>query len=262
MLSDVLCDTSTRVEALVSAKVDELKGLMRVLVGECATKQTINDKLDAINDVLSGIEKGLHDEHDATLGVVKANTARLEALGSLMKGVTGDAKNLQRGVDKTRSDVEGIMRCVGAVPKAVLAVDGKTDTTTSKLCSVESKVEKLATNNDKRHEALKKKVDVISSRITETKACVDEVGHVFTHQNQENIRLASSFSWKDLTVMESGIRALKRWTVKASANIVYDSRVDPFTDQGLFDKGRGKSNIAVVCFTTDGHVFAGSTALL
>ena len=148
MLSDVLCDTSTRVEALVSAKVDELKGLMRVLVGECATKQTINDKLDAINDVLSGTEKGLHDEHDATLGVVKANTARLEALECLIKGLTGVVKNLQRGVDQTRSDVEGIMGRVGAVSKAVLAADGKADTTTSKLCAVESKLEKLTTNND------------------------------------------------------------------------------------------------------------------
>ena len=43
-----------------------------------------------MNEVLSGIEKRLHDEHDTILGVVNASTARLEALGSLMKGVTGD----------------------------------------------------------------------------------------------------------------------------------------------------------------------------
>ena len=101
MLSDVLCDTSTRVEALVSAKVDELKGLMRELVRECPTKQSIHGKLDAMNEVLSWIEKRHYDEHDATLGVVKANTARLEALERLMKGVTGDVKNLHR--ELTRS---------------------------------------------------------------------------------------------------------------------------------------------------------------
>ena len=112
MLSDVLCDTSTRVEALVSAKVDELNGLMIVLVGECATKQSIHDKLDSMNEVLSGIEKRLHDEHDAILCVVKAPTARLEALECLMNGVGVDVKNLQREVDQTRSDVEGIMGSV------------------------------------------------------------------------------------------------------------------------------------------------------
>ena len=42
-----------------------------------------------MNEVLAGIEKGLHDEHEATLGVMKANTARLDALECLMKGVTG-----------------------------------------------------------------------------------------------------------------------------------------------------------------------------
>ena len=52
------------------------------------------------------------DEHDATLGVVKANTACLEALECLVNGVTGDVKNLQREVDQTRSDVEGIMGSV------------------------------------------------------------------------------------------------------------------------------------------------------
>ena len=109
MLSEILSDTSTRVEALVSAKVDELKALMRELVGECATKQSIHDKLDAMNRVLSSIEKRRHDKHDATLGVVKANTARLEALECLIKGLTGVVKNLQRGVDQTRSDVERIV---------------------------------------------------------------------------------------------------------------------------------------------------------
>ena len=167
------------------------------------------------------------------------------------EGCDGDATNLQRWVDQTRSDVEGSMGCVGAVSKAVLAADGKADTTTSKLCAVESKLEKLTTDNDKRHDALEKKVDAIRSALSETKAGVDEVRHVFTNQILENIRLASSFSGKDLTITESGISALKCWTVRASANIIYDSRVDPFTDQGLFDKVK-KSNVAVVYFTTEG----------
>ena len=148
MLSDVLCDTSTGVEALVSAKVDELKGLMRVLVGECATKQTINDKLDAINDVLSGTEKGLHDEHDATLGVVRANTARLEALGSLMKGVTGDAKNLQRGVDKTRSDLRELWEALERLQRRSLLLTGTSTQRRQSCARLNRKLKSLPTTTN------------------------------------------------------------------------------------------------------------------
>ena len=57
--------------------------------------------------------------------------------------------------------------------------------------------------------------------------------------------------------MERCVDALKRWTGKARATIVYDSTVDPFTGDGLFEKVKGKPNIAVVGFTTDGDVFGG-----
>ena len=53
-MSDVLCGTSTGVEALVSAKVDHLKALSREFVGEYATKQSIHDKLVAVNEVFLG----------------------------------------------------------------------------------------------------------------------------------------------------------------------------------------------------------------
>ena len=63
------------------------------------------------------------------------------------------------------------------------------------------------------------------------------------------------------SVLESaGMRyasVLKEWTGKASATIVYDSMVDEFTHDGLFNKVRGKRNIAVVATTTDGDVFGG-----
>ena len=168
----------------------------------------------------------------------------------------GCEERAERGY-QTRSDVEGIMGCVGAVAKAIMAVDGKADTTTSKLYSVESELDTLTTNNDKRHDTLEKMVVMISSPITETKAGVDEVRYVFTHQIQENNQLVSSFSGKDKTVTESGVHSLKLWTGKASAKIIYDSIVDEFTDQGLFDKVRGKPNIANIGFTNDGDVFGG-----
>ena len=58
-------------------------------------------------------------------------------------------------------------------------------------------------------------------------------------------------------VLTNGINALKRWTDKASAVVIYDSAVDPFTQDGLFDKVKGKENVAVVASTTDGDVFGG-----
>ena len=56
--------------------------------------------------------------------------------------------------------------------------------------------------------------------------------------------------------MADRVDALKRWTGKARATVVYDSTVDEFTDI-LFDKVKGKRNIAIVGFTTDGDVFGG-----
>ena len=57
--------------------------------------------------------------------------------------------------------------------------------------------------------------------------------------------------------MERCVNALKEWTGKAKATIIYDSTVDEFTHDGLFTKVRGKPNIAVVGFTTDGDMFGG-----
>ena len=69
--------------------------------------------------------------------------------------------------------------------------------------------------------------------------------------------VSSSFTGKDFVVMAKGVDSLKQWTVKARAKIIYDSVVDPFTHDGLFVKVKGKPNVAVVGFTTDGDVFGG-----
>ena len=51
--------------------------------------------------------------------------------------------------------------------------------------------------------------------------------------------------------------ALKEWTGKARATVIYDSNVDEFTAERLFDEVKGKPNIALVGTTTDGDVFGG-----
>ena len=55
--------------------------------------------------------------------------------------------------------------------------------------------------------------------------------------------------------MADCVNALKAWTGKASATVVFDSTVDEFTADGLFNTIQGKPNIAIVATTTDGDVF-------
>ena len=62
--------------------------------------------------------------------------------------------------------------------------------------------------------------------------------------------------------MAERVNVLKAWTGKARATIVFDNTVDDFTHDGLFANVKGKPNVAVVGFTTDGDVFAGSTVSL
>ena len=50
---------------------------------------------------------------------------------------------------------------------------------------------------------------------------------------------------------------LKAWTGKTTASVVYDSKVDQFTDDGLFQAVKGKPNVAIITTTTDGDVFGG-----
>ena len=53
------------------------------------------------------------------------------------------------------------------------------------------------------------------------------------------------------------VNACKEWTGKTNATIIYDSAVDEFTSDGLFETVKGKRNIALIGFTTDGDVFGG-----
>ena len=48
---------------------------------------------------------------------------------------------------------------------------------------------------------------------------------------------------------------LKEWTGKTYSTVLYDSKVDPFTHDGVFAKVRGKPNCALIGVSTDGDVF-------
>ena len=56
---------------------------------------------------------------------------------------------------------------------------------------------------------------------------------------------------------DEGVNALKQWTGKTRATVLYDSTVDEFTHDGLFAKVKGRPYIAIVGFTTQGDVFGG-----
>ena len=74
-----------------------------------------------------------------------------------------------------------------------------------------------------------------------------------TAANEKLPVVTLSFSY----VRMKNVYALKEWTGKSKMTTIYDSTVDEFTDDSLFSKIRGKRNIAVIGFTTDGDVFGG-----
>ena len=57
--------------------------------------------------------------------------------------------------------------------------------------------------------------------------------------------------------MADCVNVLEGWTDMASAMVIFDSTVDEFTHDGLFEMVKGKKNVALVATTTDGDVFGG-----
>ena len=51
------------------------------------------------------------------------------------------------------------------------------------------------------------------------------------------------------------VEALKIWTETNSVNVLYDTVIDEFTDDKLFQSVYGKKNVAIIGITTDGDVF-------
>ena len=68
--------------------------------------------------------------------------------------------------------------------------------------------------------------------------------------------MRSSFTGKELEIRRC-VNALKEWTGKARATVIFESTVDEFTHDGLFNKVKGKPDVAIIGFTTDGDVFGG-----
>ena len=59
MFEDVVADITACLERNITARMDELKALVKEFVGNCATKQCVEDKFQTVSELLSGIEKRL-----------------------------------------------------------------------------------------------------------------------------------------------------------------------------------------------------------
>ena len=88
MIDDIVAEITARVERNITARMDELKAFLKELVGNCATKQCVEDKFQAVDKVLSGIEKRL-----------EALEKKVEAISSGVFGMNVQADGLVRNVD-------------------------------------------------------------------------------------------------------------------------------------------------------------------
>ena len=96
-------------------------------------------------------------------------------------------------------------------------------------------------------------VNAVKRRLS--KACAT-CGSDSTSTPSTDVDLFDTSKGTDITA-GGCVNALKEWTGKARATIIYDSMVDEFTLDGLLNKVKGKTNVAVIGFTTVGDVFGG-----
>ena len=116
---------------------------------------------------------------------------------------------------------------------------------------VEAEYDALARSPDDTPDAL------IAAKFAEVKALRREKYRML----QELLTFAGAgengVGWSNRLAVLGQIDHLVAWTGKTHGAVVYDSKVDPFTEGGLFEKVRGKENIALVATTTEGDVFGG-----
>ena len=194
-------------------------------------ESVVSAKTDAVKALLAGIETRFREEHTALVEAVNAHTGATKEQTNLLEVLCSEMKTMNEKMDVLCSHsarLENIERDVATTANAV--------------------------------EAVKDKSEVVSSLASTLDERVGDIGLVVGHKASQIKAVqtyGAAFSGRDLEVMASGVEALKRWTGKTRTTIIYDSKRDPFTDQGLFDKVKGKENIAVIGFTTDGDVFGG-----
>ena len=223
MFGDIVQDVKTDVESVVSAKIGEQTESLEGLLSGCAKETSVRGESDALKVLLSGIEMRFREEHAVLIEAINVNTAATKVQTGLLEALYNEAKTMNGKIDVLCSHsarLQNVERDVATIANSVKTVEDK--------------------------------AGVVSTHVSSLNERVDDIRLAFN----DKIRAIKTLAKQDV-IMARGISALKSWTDKASATITYDSRVDPFTNQGLFDKINGKENIALVAFTAEGDVFGG-----
>ena len=102
----------------------------------------------------------------------------------------------------------------------------------------------------------------VSSRPRQFEGEYDDLKHGLkegaegSNEKPDRSLLRTLISTQD-SAMRGNAETLKEWTGKSRTTTIFDSTIDEFTDECLFQKVRDKPNIAVIATTTDGDVFGG-----
>ena len=199
----------------------------------------------------------VHDVSALVEGVVSARIGELETrIEALVSGVREERALLVDAINAHAAATREQTGVLEAVRSGIDAVKERVDV----LCSHAARLANVGSDVAAVSSAIQRvatKADGVSSDVACLKARVNDVSLVFDQKVSAIRTYGPSFGVHDAETMWSGVNALKQWTGKASAAIVFDSAVDPFTHAGLFSKVRGKPNIAVIGFTTVGDVFGG-----
>ena len=159
---------------------------------------------------------------------------RLGDVDESLKAITAQLESLQRQFAEQNKNTQ--------------AISGRCDANAQGISSVQT----LLGNVEKGTEEVTTRVESFEKEVVRLSREMAKVSLPFVR---------TSFTGKELEIMTKGVNALKHWTRLSEATLVYDSKADEFTDDGLFDKVKGKPNIALIGFTTDGDVFGGFYSL-
>ena len=110
------------------------------------------------------------------------------------------------------------------------------------------------------HEVQAQAEPLVLSRLKQVEGDVEELKRglkALTDEVKENLGKLQHFAFDSILDAAGYANTLKQWTGKATASVVYDSNVCPFTYECLFQMVKGKPNIAIIATTTDGDVFGG-----
>ena len=268
MFGDVVQEVMAHVEVVVSAKMGELEERLSKLLSGCAKEASVREESDALKVLLAGNETRFREEYAALAKAINAHQDMTKEQMIQLDALCREVKTINEKLSALCSHtgrLGNIERDVAAISKSIQGVSNKTDTVSSFVTHLNKHLDDIRLVVEHKANEIRKaeeKKRVAELKVQEEKRKAEEAARQKEERERKEKRemeeaMRASFSGKNLEVMAKGVTALKEWTGKARATIVYDSTKDAFTHNGLFEKVKAKKNIALVGFTTDGDVFGG-----